>query len=122
MAKRGAVMWMLEQAFNDEDFSTERMAWIMASLSVGDVRNMFWNVEEFSKAFRLNHATARRWAREHEIPCIQFTKGGQWFFSKMGVLRALEEQVAIGTDKFPTVLFGASMVDAVMKGVRSGSV
>ena len=120
MVKRGSVAWMLEQAFNEDDFSSERIAWILASLSVGDVRNMFWSVEEFGQAFQLKAQTVRRWAREREVQAIQFSKGGQWFFSKAGVLRALQEQIAMDVGEFPVVMFGASAVNAAVKGIRSG--
>lgn len=120
MNKRGSAAWMVEMAFEEEDFSPERVAWILASVSVGDVRGMFWNLEEFASAFRIKPRTARRWAKDRDVPSLQFTIGGQWFFSKAGVLRAMHEQIALGDEEFPIVVFGASAVDNVVKGVKRG--
>ena len=105
---------MVEKALQGDDFSAERVAWMLAEISVGNVRNMFWDEAEFARAFRLERRTVHRWAKENEIPGVQFTKGGRWFFSKVGIFRALQDQLSGDGDEFPAIVLGTSFIERML--------
>ena len=91
MPRKAGPEWLLKKAARDGDFSSESLAWILASLSVGDVRAMFWTAAEFAAAFQMSVTAAKKFLRGAGIPCVRFTKGPKAFYSKVSILEALQQ-------------------------------